>query len=181
VLIIKSLFNKIKKINHSASLKYNENRKINYPAQFEPQNSPVFVHNEIQINASPESVWSWLTNAPSWPDWYFNAANIELLLQKGEQLENDSKFKWKTFGNNLESEVKEFVPNERIAWMAIGTGINAYHAWLIIPTLYGCKVITEETQHGWMCRLGKVLFPKRMFNYHQIWLEGLKAKAENDQ
>lgn len=147
--------------------------KIKFPARYEPANSPVFVHNEININATPETVWSWLINAASWPEWYFNAANVEIdsLLVKG------ATFKWKTFGNTLQSEVMEFIPYERIAWLATGTGIQAYHAWLIIPTEDGCRVITEETQHGWMCRIGKILFPKRMHNYHQIWLEGLKAQA----
>ncbi|MGN8071002.1 SRPBCC domain-containing protein [Mucilaginibacter sp. 22184] len=155
-----------------------KNDKILFPVGFEPANSPVFVHNEIQINATPREVWDWLTNAPTWPDWYFNAANVEIVGSNGDHLVKGSVFKWKTFGNTLQSEVKEYVPNERIAWLALGTGIKAYHAWLIIPNGSGCKVVTEETQHGWLCRLGKVLFPKRMYNYHQIWLEGLKAKAE---
>lgn len=153
---------------------------IVYPVQFEPANSPVFVHNEIRINASPECVWSWLTDAASWPEWYFNAANVELLYQEGRYLEKGSSFKWKTFGNTLKSEIKEYMPYERLAWLATGPGINAYHAWLIIPTPEGCRVITEETQRGWMCRLGKLLFPERMFNYHQIWLESLKTKAETE-
>ena len=75
--------------------------------------------------------------------------------------------------------MKEFTPSQRLAWDAKGIGILAYHAWLIIPTKKGCKVLTEETQHGWVCRLGKLFFPNRMYRYHQIWLGGLKAQAEN--
>jgi uncharacterized protein YndB with AHSA1/START domain len=149
--------------------------KILFPASFAPANSPVFVHNEIDINAKPEAVWNWLIKAGTWPEWYFNAANVAL---PSTHLSKDTVFRWKTFGNTLQSQVQEFVPNERLAWLATGSGIKAYHARLIIPTGTGCKVITEETQHGWMCRLGKILFPKRMYKYHQIWLEGLKLKAE---
>ncbi|MGL4363945.1 MAG: hypothetical protein ACRCSB_01925, partial [Bacteroidales bacterium] len=76
------------------------------------------------------------------------------------------------------SEVKEFIPHQRLAWDAQNIGILAYHAWLIIPTEKGCKVITQETQHGFMCRLSAFLMPNRMYKYHQIWLEGLKAMAE---
>jgi len=65
-----------------------------------------------------------------------------------------------------------------LAWDAKGIGILAYHAWLIIPTASGCTVLTEETQYGFLCRLGKLFMPNRMHQYHQLWLEGLKRKAE---
>lgn len=153
--------------------------KIVYPAAFEPANCPVFVRNEIAIKASPETVWFWLTNAATWSDWYPNAANVQLLNQQSGHLLAGTTFKWRTFGANLESVVNEFVPYQRLAWEATGTGISAYHAWLIIPTETGCTVITEETQHGWLCRLGKLFMPNRMYRFHQIWLNGLKAKAES--
>jgi hypothetical protein len=89
-----------------------------------------------------------------------------------------SRFSWRTFGVGLTTEIQEFVPEERIAWEAPAPGVQAYHAWLILPTALGCKVITEETQYGWKCRLAKRLMPHRMIKYHQLWLEGLKAKAE---
>jgi Polyketide cyclase / dehydrase and lipid transport len=154
------------------------NNQIIFPIKFDPENSPVFVSNEIEINASPEKVWGWLISAKTWPDWYFNASNIEIANQHTDKLLAGTKFTWKTFGANLETEVVEYIPNERIAWLAKGIGILAYHAWLIIPTISGCKVITQETQHGWICRLGKLLMPDRMYNYHQKWLEGLKQKSE---
>jgi uncharacterized protein YndB with AHSA1/START domain len=154
--------------------------KIIYPEKFKPENCPVFVRNEIEINAAPEKVWFRLTDAATWHEWYFNASNVEFLNQKDGHLKADTKFKWRTFGANLNTEIAEFVPNERIAWRATGLGIEAYHAWLITPTEKGCRVLTEETQHGWLCRLGKLLMPNRMFRYHQIWLEGLKKKAEQD-
>jgi len=45
-------------------------------------------------------------------------------------------------------------------------------------TSYG--LLTGETQRGSMCRLGKLLASGRMHEYHQIWLEGLKKKAEKE-
>ena len=36
-----------------------------------------------------------------------------------------SAFTWKTFGVRLESTVMEFVPGERIAWNALGVGVDA--------------------------------------------------------
>jgi uncharacterized protein YndB with AHSA1/START domain len=154
------------------------NEQIIYPAKFQPANSPVFVRNEIDIAATPERVWMWLTYASTWHEWYFNASTVEFTTPGIDRLVAGAQFNWKTFGATLQTQVKEFVPNKRLAWEAHGMGIQAYHAWLILPTSTGCKVITEETQHGWLCRLGKLLMPNRMFKYHQIWLEGLKKQAE---
>ena len=154
-------------------------KKIIWPENFKPSNSPIFVHNEIEINASPQNIWFWLTAATTWHEWYANASDVKILgPSKNNHLMAGTKFKWKTFGAHLESEIVEYVPYKRLAWTAKGFGILAYHAWLIIPTKKGCKVIAEETQHGWMCRLGKLLSPNSMYEHHQLWLEGLKEKSE---
>ena len=73
--------------------------------------------------------------------------------------------------------VQEWVPNERIAWTGKAFGLDVYHAWLIEKTATGCHVLTEETQHGFMVRLGKLFMPNRMSTFHQIWLEGLRDNA----
>ena len=156
------------------------NQQIIYPQEFDPRNAPVFVRNEIEISATPEKVWKWLVSAKTWPDWYQNASEIELINQTGDKLLSGSFFRWKTFGVRLKSEVVEFLPYQRIAWLAKGTGIQAYHAWLIIPTAPGCKVIMEETQSGWLCRLSHLFMPGRMHVFHQKWLEGLKHKSEQN-
>lgn len=151
---------------------------INYPDKYKPSNCPVFVRNEISIQASPEKVWFWLTNATTWPEWYSNASNIQLLEQKDKHLVEGTVFKWRTFRTNIECLVREFEPHHRLAWEGKTTGLQVYHAWLIIPTKDGCKIITEETQIGWLGRLGKLLVPNQMYHQHQKWLKGLKRKAE---
>ena len=50
------------------------NESIIYPAEFQPSNCPVFVHNEIHINASQEKIWLWLVNTTIWQEWYSNAS-----------------------------------------------------------------------------------------------------------
>ncbi|MBD9359731.1 hypothetical protein [Methylomonas fluvii] len=54
-------------------------------------------------------------------------------------------------------------------------------AWLLQASLRlsanSCDVLTEETLHGWLARLGQLFLPKRMSKYQQIWLESLQAKA----
>lgn len=154
-----------------------DRNQILWPSSHDPAKSPVHVRNELSINAAPEIVWAWLIRAQLWPTWYPNSANIRFLRGNPPYLSLGTRFRWKTFGVTIQSMVLEFVPYERLAWDAHSSGLDAYHAWLIQKTESGCHVITEETQRGWLARLARVLRPRRMEQQHQIWLEGLRAKA----
>jgi len=151
--------------------------EVQWPDRYQPRNCPIHVRNELDMAARQECVWAWLTHATLWPTWYNNSANVQILEGTGPALQKGSRFRWKTFGVTITSTVSEYVPNERIAWDAHALGIDAYHAWVLRPSARGCSVITEETQKGWLARLGKLLMPKRMYNFHQLWLEELEAKA----
>ena len=150
---------------------------IIWPPEFEPTRSPVFVRNTIAVDAAPEVVWAWLVRAPLWPSYYANSSNVAI-AGGGAALTAGARFTWKTIGVSLQSTVREFVPDQRLAWDAKGIGVWAYHAWLLDPEGQGCTVITEETQHGFLARLGSLVFPQRMGRWHQTWLEALQQKAK---
>jgi uncharacterized protein YndB with AHSA1/START domain len=151
--------------------------QILWPSRYEPSDFPVHAKNQLSMTVSPESVWAWLIRAQLWPTWYPNSSNICFLSGKPPDLSLGTRFRWKTFGVTVQSTVLEFVPYERLAWDAHGNGLEAYHAWLIQKTDQGYQVTTEEIQRGWLARLARALMPKRMEQQHQIWLEGLRAKA----
>jgi len=151
--------------------------QIVWPARYDPKNCPVHVRNELTMPASPDAVWAWLICAQLWPTWYANSSNVRFLKGSPPDLALGTRFTWITFGFPIESTVLEFVPGERIAWDGHGFGLDVYHAWLIEKAGDGCRVITEETQHGLMPWLGSILMPKRMWKGHQMWLEGLRANA----
>lgn len=151
--------------------------KIQWPDHYQPDHCPVHVRNELDMATAPACVWAWLTHPTLWPAWYVNASNVQMLESGGPDLQQGTRFRWKTFGVTITSTVLEYIPGKRIAWNAKGLGVDAYHAWLLQPSALGCWVLTEETQHGWLARLGNLFLPKRMHKYHQIWLEGLARKA----
>ena len=153
--------------------------QILWPSCYEPEKCPVHVRNELEMASALETVWAWLVRAQLWPTWYPNSANIRFLSGQPPDLALDTRFRWKTFGVTIESKVLEFVPHGRIAWDAHATGLEAYHAWLIQRTDRGCYVLMEETQRGWLARLGRALRPNRMEQMHQIWLERLRDKASS--
>lgn len=149
---------------------------IRWPAEFEPARSPVHVVNRIEAAVPPALVWDRLIAAARWPDWYANSSKVRI-AGDAFSLSAGCSFTWRTFGVDLVSRVEEFVPEERIAWTAKSFGVWAYHAWLITAAPQGCTILTEETQHGVLSRAGKLLFPRRMGEWHQRWLEGLAAPA----
>lgn len=149
---------------------------IKWPEDFAPSKTQVHVHNELDIEAPRETIWAWLVKATLWPTWYSNSSNVKI-EGGGTDLKANSKFTWRTFGVNLSSRVQEYEPPERIAWSASGTGVRAYHAFLIQKTPTGSHVITEENQKGAVARLSNAVRPNNMSRYHQLWLEALRSKA----
>jgi hypothetical protein len=151
---------------------------IRWPERYHPDRTPVWVTNEIRSPAPVDAVWAWLVRAALWPTWYENSANVEFLEGHGPDLAPGTLFRWRTFGVTVTSRVEEFVPRERIAWNAKGIGVDAYHAWLLEPDAAGCRILTEETQHGWLARTGAIVLPRRMKKHHQIWIESLSRRAQ---
>ena len=154
-------------------------RPIQWPAEYAPAVSTVFVSNEVVIPAAAEHVWRWLIRAELWPAWYSNSADIHFLSHAGPDLRNRSRFRWKTFGLRITSKVLQFEPCRRLAWDAHGVGLEAYHAWVLTPLADGSThVLTEETQKGWLASVMQKLAPNRVKSMHQMWLESLSRKAQ---
>jgi len=151
--------------------------EVKWPDYYQPARCPVHVRNELDMAASPAQVWAWLARADLWPSWYVNAARVTFREGPHPELKIGTSFRWKTFGVRIHSKVLECVAGERMAWDAKSLGVDAYHAWVLQPSEKGCRVLTEETQHGWLAWLSNLLMPKRMQHFHQIWLEALEKKA----
>jgi len=153
--------------------------EIQWPDYNHPKNCPIHVRNELEVDGAQEHVWAWLIRATLWPTWYANAANVKILNSEGPDLEKNSRFRWKTMGAAVNCKVVEYIPNERIAWSGRAYGIDVYHAWALMPSKGGCRVLTEETQRGLFASLSKGFLPNRMFRAHQLWLECIETKAKS--
>jgi uncharacterized protein YndB with AHSA1/START domain len=150
---------------------------IIWPERYATERVAAHVSNEITIAAPPAAVWAWLIRAADWPAWYPNAANVRL-PGAARDLEAGTNFTWRTFGVTVKSTVREFVPEQRIAWDGTALLLDVYHAWLIEPRAGGCWVLTEENQNGLAAVAQKMFMPNRMFGGHQVWLQKLRDKAE---
>lgn len=154
-------------------------RQINWPAAYQPEKAGFYVHNKMDINASPEVVWNILLRAETWPAWYPGAAAVQVKNTPEGNLSDGSVFTWKTMGLHFESTVREFEPFSRLSWESRKKSIKGYHAWLILPTENGCMLVTDESQHGWLTFFEKTFQPKKLQRLHAAWLEAIKQKAED--
>jgi uncharacterized protein YndB with AHSA1/START domain len=153
-------------------------KQIHWPDGFHPEQADLFAHNEIVIRASCEKVFASLVDAPEWPSWYPNSHNVKLLNSPDGKLHEGTRFSWDTFNVAIESRVHEFVPNSRLGWFGDGTGMNAYHTFLLLKTGESCHVVTEEVVKG----PGAIEFrqqqPNAMHEGHDLWLQTLKKHSE---
>lgn len=150
---------------------------IHWPDKYHPSRTPVHVRNDIDIAAPCERVWARLIRAQEWPSWYPNSSRMRFVRGTPPDLAMGTEFRWRTFGVGIRSTVVEFEPPYRIAWDARGIGVDAYHAWLLEPDANGCHVTTEETQYGFMARLGALVLPQRMYRGHELWLNRLRDEV----
>jgi hypothetical protein len=152
--------------------------EIHWPPGHTPADADLFAHNELLIHASCSIVWQHLVHAQTWSEWYPNSHNVKLRNSPDGRLHQDTQFSWDTFGVHIESQVHEFALNSRIGWFGQGTGMDAYHTFLLLKAPEGCRVVTEEVVRG----LGAVEFrkkdPKAMHRGHDLWLSALKQVSE---
>ena len=157
---------------------------ILWPEGMAPSRSPIHFTNELEVAASPETVWSLLTDPEVWPSFYPGVKHVRL-LGGHDRLRLGTRFKTNLAGQDVFASVLEFEPMTRIAW---GGGpraspeSRAYHAWIITPTAKGVHLWTEETMQGplWI-ELAKPV-PDVFWRTHEILLRDLaKVALERDR
>jgi uncharacterized protein YndB with AHSA1/START domain len=152
---------------------------INWPEQYTPERATFFVTNTIDIEASPEVVWQVIIEAESWPTWYEGASEVVVPDSDDGVLRADSTFTWNTMGFRFTSVIHEYEPPTRLAWESRRRDIKGYHAWLIIPTETGCRLVTDESQFGLLANLQKTFQPNKLRLLHDVWLTAIKTRAES--
>ena len=166
-------------ISFSTFAQQNSLEKICWTSEYEPTKSKFYVHNEIEINAKPEVVWGYLIDALKWQSWYKGAKNVSFTKPTDTIINATSVFNWETMGLKFQSTIKQFETNRLLAWESKKNSIQGFHVWLIIPTEKGCKVITDESQNGWLTFFEKIFQGKKLKKLHDVWLAELKNKSEN--
>ncbi|RUS26230.1 hypothetical protein BC938DRAFT_471051 [Jimgerdemannia flammicorona] len=153
-----------------------------WPKGLNPKDASAYAYNELLFeNISPMAIWKVLIRARDWPTYYLNSHHVRLRDNDSGDLKLGTKFTWNTFGVKVTSEVKEFIPGKRMAWdgkIMFGT---IYHSWTFYDLDNGSTLlVTEEAQNGVTPVIGNMIFPRKMKQGHQNWLESLKKKVESE-
>jgi hypothetical protein len=162
---------------------------IIWPDKFLPGTTDNYVSNEVIVkDLTSAAIWPLLSHAALWPTYYNNASKIGFDGKAGPELSLGARFRFTTFGLDVEAQVTEFVPPAagapaRIAWRAWVDGteehaIDVLHAWLI-EDMPGerVRVLTQESQIGKPAIGLAQAKPNPMLNAHQDWLDGLVLAA----
>ncbi|QKK18834.1 SRPBCC domain-containing protein [Rhizobium indicum] len=123
---------------------------IHWPADMAPSRSPIHFTNELEVAASPETIWSLLTDPLAWSSFYPGVSHVDV-LDGQTHLRLGSRFETNLAGQDVSASVVEFESTSRIAWAGgpkSSPSSRAYHAWIITPTSKGCLLWTEETMQG---------------------------------
>jgi hypothetical protein len=158
----------------------NSSKEIIWPSAYNPSKSKFYVHNEIEVSASPETVWAFLIDALKWQSWYVGAKNVSFTNSTDTVLNSSSAFKWQTMGLKFTTSVKQFESNRLLAWESVKKSIQGYHIWLSVPIDKGCMVITDESQNGWLSFFENTFQRNKLKKLHEVWLAALKKKSENN-
>lgn len=124
---------------------------IRWPEEFAPSRCPIHFTNELEVAASPETVWSLLTDPRAWPGFYPGVEEAPRLLDGRAEFGLGARLETNLAGKDVYITVYEFEPTTRLAWGGYpktSEESKAYHAWILTPTPNGCHLWTEETMQG---------------------------------
>ncbi len=137
--------------------------------------APVKASKSIVIEATPETVWSVLTDIDHWANWQPDISKPQL---SGPLLPGTT-FDWKTGGAGIHSTLHTVEANASLGWTGKTFGMYAVHNWELKAVPGGTEVSVDETMEGLLASLLKKSFNKNLDRDMQHWLELLKAESEN--
>ena len=130
------------------------------------------------INASPQTIWAILTDAPNYPQWDPGVERIEGRIAPGEKVTAYSKL---SPGRGFPATVSEFEPQRRMTWssgMPLGL-FKGVRTFTLSPQGNGSVHFTlRELFSGPLLPLVGRSIPDMTDNFQQF-VQGLKERAES--
>jgi hypothetical protein len=136
-----------------------------------------FYQASATIDATPESVWAILTDAPGYPDWDSGIVRVEGRITPGEKIKVISKV---NPGRAFPVKVTEFTPARRMAWtggMPLGL-FKGERTFTLSPQGNGATALTVREEYtGPLLPLIWRTIPDLGPSFEQF-VTGLKRRAE---
>jgi uncharacterized protein YndB with AHSA1/START domain len=110
------------------------------------RDAPATAEGEIQIAASPETVWGVLTDLRAWPRWN---SDVKTMSFDGP-LAPGSMFRWKAGSASLVSTLQVVEAPREIGWTGKTMGIHAVHIFRLEPMDGGTLTRSAESFRGFL-------------------------------
>ena len=124
----------------------------------------------IDIESTPEVIWSLLTNAQNYPDWNSTVLNIEGEIKEGEKIKLTSTLDPE---RSFKLKVKDLEPNAKMTWK----GSMGKRHFVISKVKRGVHVSMTEKIGGLMFPLFAKQIPSFDENF-ETFMSDLKQAAE---
>ena len=138
------------------------------------RNAPATASSEIQVAASPETVWDVLSDLPNWPEWN---ADVRSMSLQGP-LRPGTEFRWKSGAASLRSELQSVERPTEIGWTGTTMGIHAVHVFRFQPKDGGTLARSEESFSGLIPSVLKSYSRRTLKRGIESFLAALKTEAE---
>jgi uncharacterized membrane protein len=138
------------------------------------ENAPVKSKNQIEIDASVDTVWKILTDINNWTRWQKAISETEVM---GE-IKEGTKFHWKAGGLSFKSMIHTDNPKSMFGWTGTTLGASAIHNWTFEEKNNKTIVKVEESLQGVFPRLFRSYFQKNLDSGVATNLEELKLASE---
>lgn len=130
------------------------------------------------IQASPETIWTILTDAPRYPEWEPSVDRIEGQIAPGEKITAYTKL---SPGRAFPVTVTEFIPGQKMTWssgMPLGL-FKGERTFTLLPQNDGAiEVTVREVFSGLLLPLIGRSIPD-LTPVFEGFVTGLKKRAEN--
>ena len=160
---------------------------INFPEKFTPGLTDNFVSNEVVFkDLDFDKILDGLLDTGKWETYYKNSSDVHMYNQDSTVLKNDTRFRFKTFGFDVE-EYNLDAENGvlRLAWHGWNEAegdefLDVYHAWLVQKLDRNCvRILKHESQIGTPAKELAKSVPNTMMHGLHAWLDGLVAFAKD--
>jgi uncharacterized protein YndB with AHSA1/START domain len=137
-------------------------------------NAPVIARAEIQIAASPETVWQWMANIDGWPDWNPDVKSVRI---EGPPAPG-TPFVWRVDSGTIRSVIQFVEGPHTLAWTGSRLGIQSLHVWRIRPKGSGALAGMEESWEGLIPSLLRRRMRRNLHNSIERSLHHLQQAVE---
>jgi hypothetical protein len=136
--------------------------------------APATGEGEVQIAASPDTVWAVMADLPAWPAWN---PDVKSMSFEGP-LEPGAVFRWKSGSASLVSTLKSVDAPREIGWTGVSMGIHAVHVFHFEPSDGGTRARSAESFRGFIPSVLKKYSRKVLQRGIDGILGSLKTEAE---